>query len=597
MRAGITAETLVPFAAKGATLILVGRTAPPGDEQEELKAQQSPADLRRHLIELAGRSNKLVVPAEIERKLQAILRDREIRSNIKKLSDAGAVVHYRVADMLDPHSVECLLKAIYREFGCIDGVIHGAGMIDDHLLVDKSPESWNRVVGTKIKGALALVSHLRSRDLKFLVFFTSVAGRFGNSGQTDYATANELLNRLACQLNRIWAGNVKLSSINWGPWAATEFGAGMVSEETKRKFESKGVRLVTPDGGAEAVMDELLYGPSEDVEIVIGEGPWEQHEAEVGAFQESPHDEPAEPADRSHLSLLAGAVSSPGAKGGYLFRRTLDLDLDLYLRQHLVDNQPVLPAAVAAEMMAEAAAAIWPDWHVAEIADVRVFNGIQLGDDSSREIEITALGAGHGDAEGFTATMELRPPEGKGAPYYRATVGLRSEVPEAEQFDLSFAPAASPLTAHEAYEKWLFHGPCFQVATHLGGLDDTGIVADLSATPVAEFIKGEGAGSHWLFDPGLVDCAAQMALVWAEQTRSEAALPSRFTRILRYGHEPIEACRMYYMLHSQLGEHQVCADVAYVDADGRLRMKIEQLECTSSASLNRICGYDGQIRV
>ena len=45
--------------------------------------------------------------------------------------------------------------------------------------------------------------------LRFLSVFSSVAGRFGNSGQSDYATANELMNRLCCQLRDQWRGRVE----------------------------------------------------------------------------------------------------------------------------------------------------------------------------------------------------------------------------------------------------------------------------------------------------------------------------------------------------------------------------------------------------
>ena len=35
---------------------------------------------------------------------------------------------------------------------------------------------------------------------KSVVMFTSVAGRFGNSGQTDYAAANDALSKIAASL-------------------------------------------------------------------------------------------------------------------------------------------------------------------------------------------------------------------------------------------------------------------------------------------------------------------------------------------------------------------------------------------------------------
>ena len=70
----------------------------------------------------------------------------------------------------------------------------------------------------------------------------------------------------------------KLAVLNWGPWAGSRHGPGMVSAETTRKFAAKGVSLIEPGGGARACREEILHGPMDDVEIVIGEGSWERRE-------------------------------------------------------------------------------------------------------------------------------------------------------------------------------------------------------------------------------------------------------------------------------------------------------------------------------
>ena len=139
--------------------------------------------------------------------------------------------------------------------------------------MNKTAEGWTRVFATKTDSAFWLTRLLRPEGLSFVVLFSSVAGRYGNGGQTDYAAANELLNRLACQVHREWGGKVKVASINWGPWESPRLGRGMVTPETRRKFEERGVTLVPAGAGAELFLNEILHGPLEDVEIVAGEGP------------------------------------------------------------------------------------------------------------------------------------------------------------------------------------------------------------------------------------------------------------------------------------------------------------------------------------
>jgi NAD(P)-dependent dehydrogenase (short-subunit alcohol dehydrogenase family) len=156
-------------------------------------------------------------------------------------------------------------------------VIHAAGVIEDKLLVDKQPDSFDRVVDTKLAGAFALSRALRPQRLRFLVFFASVAGRFGNVGQADYGAANEALNKLALRLDASWPGRVV--SINWGPWA----GSGMASPTIQQRFTGRGIVPIQPRAGCQAFEDELRDGRKGDVEVVLGDGPWTVAAAAEGA--------------------------------------------------------------------------------------------------------------------------------------------------------------------------------------------------------------------------------------------------------------------------------------------------------------------------
>jgi len=282
---GITAEVLHPLARPGATLVLAGRTPLPGPEDAALAALKTDAALRSHLIAQARISGETPRPRDIEQQVQAILRSREISTNIAALRSAGAEVVYRVVDVRDPAAVATLVASIYARHGRIDGVIHGAGLIEDKRIVDKDADSWLRVVETKALSAYTIARALKPEGLRFFVLFGSVAGRYGNSGQADYGAGNELLNRFAWQLQALWPHTVKIAVLNWGPWAGTRHGSGMVSDETKRKFAARGVDLVEPNGGAIACYEEILYGPIGDVEIVIGEGSWERREVDQSAIR------------------------------------------------------------------------------------------------------------------------------------------------------------------------------------------------------------------------------------------------------------------------------------------------------------------------
>jgi NAD(P)-dependent dehydrogenase (short-subunit alcohol dehydrogenase family) len=164
----------------------------------------------------------------------------------------------------DEKAFGTLIDQIYSTYGRLDGVIHGAGVIEDKLIKDKTIESFDRVFDTKAISGFILARKLRPETLKFFVFFSSVAGRFGNRGQGDYAAANEVINKLALHLDRHWPG--RILAINWGPWA----GSGMVTPELEKEFDRRGIGLITRDLGPRILDHELCYGQKGDVEIIVG---------------------------------------------------------------------------------------------------------------------------------------------------------------------------------------------------------------------------------------------------------------------------------------------------------------------------------------
>ena len=143
------------------------------------------------------------------------------------------------------------------------GLIHGAGLIKDKLIRQKTVESFDRVLETKLVRRLEPdPAGPRPNALKFTVLFSSIAGRFGNVGQSDYAAANEILNKLAHWLDRRWAGRVL--SVIWGPWS----GVGMVSQ-LESHLGRRGLGMISPDEGPALLVDELRYGRKGDVEVIV----------------------------------------------------------------------------------------------------------------------------------------------------------------------------------------------------------------------------------------------------------------------------------------------------------------------------------------
>jgi NAD(P)-dependent dehydrogenase (short-subunit alcohol dehydrogenase family) len=262
---GVTADVVKALAAAARPhLVIVGLSPMPGPETPETVGMDRP-ELRRFLLEQARASGARVIPADIERAINRILKDRQIHKTLDTCAAAGARVEYHCLDIRDGERFGALIDDVYRRLGRIDGVLHGAGVIDDRLLQDKTAESLTRVFSTKVNGALTLARKLRPEGLKFVALFSSIAARIGNRGQGDYSAANELLNKLADDLARRWPGRVV--ALNWGPWDG-----GMVTEpgrDLRWLYEDAGVRVIPVAEGARVCLDELRLGRSGPSEVVL----------------------------------------------------------------------------------------------------------------------------------------------------------------------------------------------------------------------------------------------------------------------------------------------------------------------------------------
>jgi len=263
---GVTASVARELARRVAPrLILIGRTPLPGPEAPDTAGLKDTPELRRHLIQVMQQRNHRVRPADVEQALRKIVKDREILANLAAIQAAGGVVEYHSVDVRDGEKFAALIDDVYTRHGKIDGVIHGAGIVRDKLVRDKLPESFMEVFSTKVQSAMVLAKRLRSDSLKFLVFFSSVSGRFGNAGQVDYAAANEYLNKLAVHLDGEWPGRVV--AVNWGPW-----NGGMVSDELRRMYQSQGIQLIGLEAGARSLLDELRITGRTTPEVIIAAG-------------------------------------------------------------------------------------------------------------------------------------------------------------------------------------------------------------------------------------------------------------------------------------------------------------------------------------
>jgi acyl transferase domain-containing protein/NAD(P)H-dependent flavin oxidoreductase YrpB (nitropropane dioxygenase family)/short-subunit dehydrogenase len=265
---GITAEIARTIAQQyKSRLILAGASEMPLEESADTAGLTDAAAIRAVLLERLRGGGQPVKPAQVEAAYQRLSRDREIRRNLAEIAQSGAQVEYHSVDVRDEAAFSSLIERVYARHGRIDVVIHGAGIIEDKLIRDKTPASFDRVVHTKADSSFILLQKLRFADLKCLVLMSSISAALGNRGQADYAAANGIMNGIASILAAENPGQAV--ALNWGPWDR----AGMVSQSVRDQFLVSGVQMIDCEAGVRVVLDAIETGETCPL-VIVGDGPW-----------------------------------------------------------------------------------------------------------------------------------------------------------------------------------------------------------------------------------------------------------------------------------------------------------------------------------
>ncbi len=541
---GITAQCAIALAERyHSHFLLLGRTAL---EAEPAWAQgvEGEAALKKAALTAMRAEEKRPTPAALNRQVRKVRSVREIRRTLQAIEAAGGRADYVSVDVRDGQAVREAL-APYRER--ITALLHGAGLLADKPIQRKTADDFERVVGVKVDGLANLLGAIAVERLRALLFFASVAGFYGNVGQSDYAMANSILDRAAHRLQRDLP-QARVLALDWGPWEG-----GMVTPELRRFFEAQGIPLISIQEGTETLI-AALEG-DEGPQLVVG-GP-------IAA--------PPSPAPTAPLRL----------------RRTLTLEGNPFLRHHVIGGHAVLPTVCAAHWMLDAAEAISPGYTFFALHDYRVFKGIVF-DESLAESYIAELTPLEAEAEArcFDVRILSELPDGKLRYHYAARITLRRELPPApvEPFSLPEQVLREGATFYE--DGTLFHGPAFR-----------GVEALLDFTPTSLVLRcrlpqrpPQEAGQFRIraFNPFITDVTLQSLLIWSQMTYGYGGLPLRIAAAEQYLPLPFDRTLYARMQVVAADKRHLVADVTVHDAEGRIHSRILGAEITLSPRLKRL---------
>jgi Dehydrogenases with different specificities (related to short-chain alcohol dehydrogenases) len=187
---------------------------------------------------------------------------RALRS-IEELERAGVRVTVIRVDVTEKTDLAQAFETVQSTHPPLGGIVHGAGVLDDGILLQQTWTRFAAVLAPKVAGAWNLHNLTQNLPLDFLVFFSSMASLLGTPGQGNYAAANAFLDGLAH--HRRTRGLPALS-VNWGPWAS----AGMAASQDDRRQQrraAQGIETITPEEGTQ-VLGSLLGHASAQIGVL-----------------------------------------------------------------------------------------------------------------------------------------------------------------------------------------------------------------------------------------------------------------------------------------------------------------------------------------
>jgi len=553
---GVTAQCVIRLARQyHAKFILLGRSALTGAEPEWARSVTDDVELKRRIMAALTAQGEKATPAKIQKEFNALQSRRTIAGTLNAITEAGGQAIYCNADITDRAELKKQLEVLTRQTGAVTAILHGAGNLADKLIEQKTERDFETVYSAKVDGLANLLACVSPDQLDTLVLFSSAAGFYGNPGQSDYALANEILNKTAHLIQRTHS-QCHVVSLNWGPWDG-----GMVTPALRAMFAERNIDIIPIDSGAQMLVDELERRNSPAVQVLIG----------------------------SAMNVPANGFDPLAPLATHRVQRALSLAANPFLKDHVIGGHAVLPTVCALEWMGNTAEQLYPGYIFSRAENYRVLKGIVFDDTLAPAYTVEVNEADKSVKGQIVLDVMISSQTSQGKPrfHYSARLHLLDQPPIPPRYanvDLSVTDGepGAPLYTNGT----LFHGPSFQGVRRILNYSPQRLTLECEMPNVSAAAQGQFAVQS--FNPFLADVQFQSMVIWARRFYSAGSLPLRAQSGTYYG-SPRAGESFYVSLevcsHSESG---LVADILAHDSDGKIYTRVDGAEVTISAQLNRL---------
>ena len=253
--------------------------------------------------------------------------DDELRTNLARLDAANIKYEYVVADVTKPFG---------RRFDGVTAILHAAGTNSPALLDVLDADAFRAATAPKIDGLRNVLDAVDANSLRVLITFGSVIARTGMRGEAHYAFANEWLARMTEDFGAKHP-QCRAICIEFSVWSGMGMGERLGTIDALRR---QGITPIAPDEAVQLTAQLAAAPPA-------------SHVMACGRLGDPATIRYADEAPPLFRFLEQPRFAIPGVE--LVADAELSLRNDPYLEDHAFGGEPLLPAVVGLEAMAQVA--------------------------------------------------------------------------------------------------------------------------------------------------------------------------------------------------------------------------------------------------
>ena len=193
-------------------------------------------------------------------------------ATVSELTNIGAEAVYLPVDVTQPESVQALVAKTLEKFGQIDVLINNAGITKDAMMKKMTKEVFDAVINVNMNGVFnctsAVLPHMLGRKAGVVLTASSIAGIYGNMGQTNYAATKWAV----IGMTKTWAKEMAKDGLRFNCVAPGVIATEMVMKIPEQVLKEKLLIKVPAGrlGKPEEIAAAYAFLASDDAQFING---------------------------------------------------------------------------------------------------------------------------------------------------------------------------------------------------------------------------------------------------------------------------------------------------------------------------------------